>query len=486
MNTLPPVRRLRVAIIGGGFSGAALAWHLAQAHRPERLSISVIEPRRAIGGGLAYSSEEPSHRVNVPAVRMSMAPGDPQHFARWLAGSGELDRDADAIWKNGDAYPRRRVFGRYVAEHLAPHLASGAVRHVGGLATGVTPDANGAGWIVQTSAGPVIADIVVLAATHPAPAIPAALASVAEAPGFVADPYAASALAGIGPDAAVLIVGSGLTSADMVAELDRRGHRGRILALSRRGLRSRGHPDVRGEPFGDFASAPATSALGLLKSIRATLAAARKANVNWQSVFDQLRLQGPVLWAALAPSERARLVRQLRVFWDVHRFRIAPQVASVLDRRQATGTFDIIAARLVASNDEGENLAVSFQRRGRTRIETARFDAVINTTGPAHGQALQLNPALRSLAEAGLIRVDAHGLGIETNLDSRAIGRDGKAIAGLFVAGPLARGTFGELMGLPEVARHAQRVAAEIARLVDRFPSTSAVGANAGDVAIAR
>jgi uncharacterized NAD(P)/FAD-binding protein YdhS len=158
----------------------------------------------------------------------------------------------------------------------------------------------------------------------------------------------------------------------------------------------------------------------------------------------------------------------------------------VLDRRQSAGTFDTIAARLVASNDEDESLAVSFQRRGQTRIETARFDAVINTTGPAHGQVFQLNPALRSLAEAGLIRVDAYGLGIATGPDSRAIGRDDRSVAGLFVAGPLARGTFGELMGLPEVARHAQMVAAEIARLVDRLPSAEAVGANAGDVAVAR
>jgi uncharacterized NAD(P)/FAD-binding protein YdhS len=486
VNALPSARRLCVAIIGGGFSGAAVAWHLAQAHRPERLSISVIEPRPALGGGLAYSSEEPAHRVNVPAIRMSMAPDDPQHFARWLAGSGEIESDTDALWQNGDIYPRRRVFGRYVAEHLAPYLASGAVRHVEGAATGVRRDGDGLGWTVQTSAGPVAADIVILAATHPQPGIPNALESLAEAPGFIADPYAPSALAGIERQASVLIVGSGLTSADMVAELDRRGHRGRILALSRRGLRSRSHPDVRGEPFGDFASVPATSALGLLVSIRATLAAARDANVNWQSVFDQLRLQGPALWAALAPPERARLVRQLRVFWDVHRFRIAPQVASVLDRRQTAGTFDTIAARLVASNDEGDSLAVGFQRRGQTRIETARFDAVINTTGPAHGQALQLNPALRSLAEAGLIRVDAYGLGIKTSLDSRAIGWDDRPVTTLFVAGPLARGTFGELMGLPEVARHAQAVAGEIARLLETPLPAETVGANAAHSPVGR
>lgn len=190
-----------------------------------------------------------------------------------------------------------------------------------------------------------------------------------------------------------------------------------------------------------------------------------------------------MLWAALAPPERARLVRQLRVFWDVHRFRIAPQVAAVLDRRHAAGTFDNIAARLVASNHEDARLAVSFQRRGQTRIETARFDAVINTTGPAHGQALQNNPALRSLTEAGLIGADPYGLGIETSRDSRAVGRDGRVVTTLFVAGPLARGTFGELMGLPEVARHAQAVAAEIAKLLDT--PAEAIGATAGHVRVA-
>ncbi|KUM27246.1 hypothetical protein AU467_02335 [Mesorhizobium loti] len=58
--------------------------------------------------------------------------------------------------------------------------------------------------------------------------------------------------------------------------------------------------------------------------------------------------------------------------------------------------------------------------------------------------------------------MDRHGLGIETGFDGHAIGPDGQVLAGLFIAGPLARGTFGELMGLPEVARHAQTVATEI------------------------
>ncbi|TIP36937.1 MAG: hypothetical protein E5X69_21950 [Mesorhizobium sp.] len=207
---------------------------------------------------------------------------------------------------------------------------------------------------------------------------------------------------------------------------------------------------------------PATTALGLLENIRSTLAAADACGVNWQSVFDQLRLQGPVIWSALNEDQRTRLVRRLRAFWDVHRFRIAPQVEAVLERRHAQGTYDNIAAGLVASSREGDRLTINLRRRGKRQVESLHFDAVINTTGPAHGKTLRINPALRSLADVGLIRIDRHGLGIETALDSRAVGPEGKPLDGLFVAGPLARGTLGELMGLPEVARHAQTVASQV------------------------
>ncbi len=458
MNALPPRPRSRVVILGGGFTGAAVAWHLArQSSRP---SITVVEPRPFLGGGLAYSSEEPSHRVNVPTARMSLLPDEPEHFSRWLAHDGEAERDGDAVWRNGDIFPRRRVFGRYVAEQLAPFLDNGSIRHLRDRAQDVRR--NGDGWTVTVSGQPLAADIVILAMTHPSPDIPAALQPLADALGFVADVYAPEALGSIAPEASVLIIGSGLTSADTVAELDRRGHRGRILAVSRHGLRSRGHPEVRGQPFGDFTSTPAATALGLLENVRSTLAAADDSGVNWQSVFDQLRQQGPVLWSALDPSERTRLVRRLRAFWDVHRFRIAPQVEAVLERRRAEGTFDNIAASLTGASRAGDSLAVSLRRRGERQVETRHFDAVVNTTGPAHGKALQTNLALRSLADAGLIRIDRHGLGIETGRDSRAVGPDGGPVRGLFVAGPLARGTFGELMGLPEVARHAQAVASEI------------------------
>src|SRR5438552_1026805 len=117
-----------VAIIGGGFTGTAIAYHL------DRLAagaarIIVIEPRATLGGGLAYSTMDPAHRVNVPAVRMSLDPDDPSQFENWLAESGALVKDPDALLVDGRCFPLRSVFARYVSERVAPLLSANRVIH---------------------------------------------------------------------------------------------------------------------------------------------------------------------------------------------------------------------------------------------------------------------------------------------------------------------------------------------------------------------
>jgi uncharacterized NAD(P)/FAD-binding protein YdhS len=52
---------------------------------------------------------------------------------------------------------------------------------------------------------------------------------------------------------------------------------------------------------------------------------------------------------------------------------------------------------------------------------------------------------------------------LATSLRGRAIGANGEPDPTLFIAGPLARGAFGELMGLPNVAIYARFLAQEIA-----------------------
>ena len=91
-------------------------------------------------------------------------------------------------------------------------------------------------------------------------------------------------------------------------------------------------------------------------------------------------------------------------------------------------------------------------------------------TGPAHGGVIHSQPYLQKLAARGLIAPDEVGLGLRTATSGRAIGADGEVSANLFIAGPLARGTFGELMGLPQVTLYARFIAEEFSRALAGAP----------------
>lgn len=455
-----------VAVIGGGYSGAALAYHLVRQIAPGSARIVVFEPRAMLGGGLAYDTDEAVYRINVPAARMTLVPGDDEHFQRWLFDGDALDGDDEAATLDGHVFARRKDFGRYVAAQLEPLVSAGRIEHRRACVVGVRP-VSGERWHIDTDDGKGLdADVVVIATTHPSPQAPSALArALSGHPRYVADTTVARALLAIRPRDRVLIVGSGLTAADVIASLGAARHAGLITVVSRRGLRSRGHNFSAQDPFGDFTGVPSRTAVDLLRRVRRAVADAAGAEISWHAVFDALRGQGHEIWKALPVAERRRLVRFLRPYWDVHRFRIAPQIEAVIEQQIEAGRLTFLAASIAgASRTEDDEILVRLRHRhGRGETEE-RFDAVVITTGPGHNAILSSQPFLAGLAGEGLLQPDRVGLGLEVDQESRAVGRDGQLSSSLYIAGPLARGTFGELMGLPQVTEHAVFVADRIAR----------------------
>ena len=462
----------RIAIIGGGFSGAVVALNLLgmlprKAAPADGAHITIIEPRPVLGAGVAYSAPDPTHRVNVSAARLLVLPDRPGEFDAWLRTSGALDDDPDALLPDGRAFPRRAVFGRYLDMRLREAAAApdaAPLTHVQARATRV--ERHGEVYeILLDSGGAISADVVVLAVSHPPPAMPRGIRHLRDEPKFFADPWSAAVGRDTAPGDRVLIIGTALSTADAIATLHAAGHTGEVVAVSRRGLVSRQRVVTQTESFGDFRTSPNHTALALLRQARATIQAAEAGRSCWESVIETIREQGKEIWAALPVAERARFLRHVRPYWDVHRYQLAPQLGAIMARQIAAGRLTIQAARIERAERESGRFRVWLRRRGAAAAQEEWFDTIINCTGPDHSQVLNTNAALASLAEAGLVRADCHGLGIDTDTRARALDRDGAPNETLFVSGPLARAAFGELMGLPQVTMHAALVAAEVAEL---------------------
>jgi uncharacterized NAD(P)/FAD-binding protein YdhS len=468
------VRRPRIAIIGGGFSGAVVALNLLKKIPQDDAEITIIEPRPVLGAGLAYSAPDPAHRVNVSAARLLILPHEPGKFDGWLKASGLLDHDKVALLPDGRAYPHRAVFGRYVDGEVRAAAArpdAAPFRHIQAKALSIKR--TDCGYRVTLDDGAeIVADMVVLAVSHPSPGVPRQVQSLVGQEKFIADPWAAGIAKRIGAKDRVLIIGTALSTADIIATLDGAGHEGGIVAISRRGLVSRRRGVALAGNFGDFSSHPSRTALALVKTVRRTIRAAEQSGSCWEAVIETLREQGFDIWSALQEPEKKRFLRHVRPFWDVHRYQLAPPLADIMAKKSRAGLLEIKACRILSARLQDGRFLVSLLRRHASVAQEEMFDVIVNCTGPDHSRVLVTNPVLASLAAEGMLQADRFGLGIATDEQARVIDGQGEANDTLYVAGPLARAAFGELMGLPQVSLHAAFVAE---RLVERMAAGQAL-----------
>jgi uncharacterized NAD(P)/FAD-binding protein YdhS len=197
------MERQTVAIVGAGFSGTLLALHLLR--QPTAPNIVLLEREHALGRGVAYSTHNLNHRLNVPAERMSAFADDPSDFLRWLNDGGHGGEPGD--------FAPRWLFGCYVRQRLAEaaRVTAARLEVVHGDATAV--EMGPAGGVLELGCGRRIrADQIVLAmGNHRPQRLPMADAAFLASPYYRGDPWAPDALAGLDPDAPVLLVGSGLT-----------------------------------------------------------------------------------------------------------------------------------------------------------------------------------------------------------------------------------------------------------------------------------
>ncbi|MBC8049932.1 MAG: FAD/NAD(P)-binding protein [Chitinophagales bacterium] len=453
-----------VAIIGAGLSGVLVAIHLLSRPRGERPRVYLIERRDGFGLGAAYSTENPSHLLNVRANNMSVFPDKPDHFLNWLRAKPEYDCATPC------QFVPRKVFGAYLQSILRDLACgpdgAGHLYLVTDEAVDVSPR-NG-GFAVRVAMGKeIVADAVVLATGNLPPEPPAVPDDgFFDTKQYIADPWAPHALDRVRPNDSVLLIGTGLTMVDVAMSLDTQSHLGRRVALSRRGLLPRQHDYVVRSP----ASSPPVLPLGLnaaLASVRLHVQTAQEIGLDWRQVMDSIRPFIRNYWRAMTEADRKRFVRHLRPWWDVHRHRMAPDVAAHINAMIARGQLSLQTgrlARLSKSTNPGSDLIdVTWRPRAQTAFNVMRVNHIINCMGPGGDPRRSSMPLFKRLLTHGLVRAGPLRLGLDVDDDGRLISEDGAPSPNLFAIGPPTRGVFWEITAVPDIRVEAQRVAERLA-----------------------
>jgi len=433
-----------VAIVGAGFSGTLQAINLLRHDGP---NATLIERAPVPGEGLAYGAAYPGHVLNVRAANMSALPDDPDHFVRWLAEHGEGDA--------GATFVQRVTYGAYLRDLLAKALAScgGRLKVVHGDVTDVARSGDGARVLLADGAT-IEADTAVLAVGNLPPHDPPGFAGAGLSDErYKSDPWDRSVPLGLCDDDTVLLIGTGLTMVDIALLLDSREFKGRIVALSRRGLVPHRH-DSSGPMVPKLAERPVAPPSELVRMVRK-----RGEAIGWRNAVDELRPYTQAMWANGSDADRARFLRHLRPWWDVHRHRLAPSVADRLAAMQARGQLEIVAGKTISAVEDANGVAVTWRRRGSDFPETLAAQRIINCTGPQGDLTRTTEPLLATLYRRGVIRPDPAHLGLDVDSRAQTIAADGTSNDWLYALGPMTRGAFWEIVAVPDIRQQTWNLA---------------------------
>ncbi|WP_051054156.1 FAD/NAD(P)-binding protein [Frankia sp. QA3] len=445
LSTVPMSAPVVVAVVGGGASGCLATAQLARsvAVTGRRFTILLVEPD-GVGEGLAYLTRDPRHRLNVPAAKMSAFDDDPQHFLRWLRRHVAVDFPAGG-------FAPRQFYADYLRHTLEETLraASGVLcERVFARATDVRRHGRRLRLTLDDGTSHPV-DGVVLALGHGAATTSWAPPALARSPRFVADPWRADSQPRVPAGSDVLLVGSGLTMADMAQRWSRAGVR--LHVASRHGLLPLPHVLDPAPPLAapELPDGP----LSLAQARRLVFDHIRAAGGDWRRAVDAMRPVTAELWARLDPAARSSFVATTMRRWDQVRHRVDPAIHAWLEQRRTEGSLVVHAAQVVDACDTAAGVEVSLSDGSRVLAA-----AVVNCTGAGAGVRTSHDPLVMNLLAAGLATPDALDLGFATEASGRLVAADGPRPA-IWAIGPLRRGELWESTAIPEIRGQAAALA---------------------------
>jgi uncharacterized NAD(P)/FAD-binding protein YdhS len=444
----------KIAIIGSGVSGTLLALNLIRKHQGGLLEITLIEkyPCR-LNKGVAYSTRDDYHLLNVRAAGMSIYPENALHFHDWLCETGYSFSPSDFV--------PRRIFADYVEsefENIIEQKGDNiSIKIIFDEAVDIHTGLNS--YLIFFKNGlSVHCDLVVLALGQISISEIETL-KYSNIKNYFRTPWNNKQLCKIKPDQRVLLIGSGLTSDDMILTLCTDLNRtGTIYSLSRSGLRPLPHSKLNAWPaFYDEIKDRDLNAI--FSVVRKQIKKAGDARV----VIDSLRPYTSKIWASLTEIEKSRFLRHLNKYWNVVRHRMPESTHETLNRLEQSGLLKYLSGNIVDIKQDSGKINVLFKKatdKNSNTISSLEVDVIINCIGPESNYKRINMPLIKNLFNRGIISQNETGISIKAR-DWSVINTNGEK-TGILTLGPLLKGELFESTAVPEIRVQAEQLAEHI------------------------
>jgi uncharacterized NAD(P)/FAD-binding protein YdhS len=173
--------------------------------------------------------------------------------------------------------------------------------------------------------------------------------------------------------------------------------------------------------------------------------------------MDAARHQAQSLWRGLMVSERMRFLRHTRSYWDIHRHRLAPEIAKHMQELRDSGRLVIHRGRIgdIAATRGG----LEVQVRSGAKVQPLRIGRLINSLGFELDARRSDSPLIQSLLRSGAVRPGIASLGLRTDALGRLQAAGGRTWSSLFTLGSLRAGELWETTGAHEIQIQARALA---------------------------
>ncbi len=450
-----------IGIIGGGFSGSLTAANLSRLSAGP-LKISIINHGYPLARGIAYSTRNGNHLLNVVARNMSALADQPAHFVEWLRTRSEYYEEPLARLR--EKFIPRRIYGDYLHGLLYSLSCSAAERGiiietVAAEATDVIPEAQGA-RIVLSNGQSIEVDKVVLATGNAAPGHLNLKGLDHTHAKYFQNPWTNWENQLTDRSENVILVGTGLTAIDIFISLTDLNWKGKIFAISRNGLLPL--PHFKGMEYPDWLDGKSerVSLVAAFRAFKTHFRRAQAEGVNPAILIDKLRPVTQGIWQGFTLAEKRRFSRHFRTRWNVARHRIAQSIHQQLQESMSHQRLEVVKGRLWEVKEHGDQFVVTV-KTGHTfrRLEGG---ALINCTGPS--ETCSRSTLHQNLQARGIISADEMDMGMNVTSDFAVVDKNGEASRTVFAIGPSLKGTLWETTAVPELRSQAFRLAEILAR----------------------